>query len=586
MKRTLFLFGTAALLIMLVSCGQSARNRNADNQEATIAVDILSWPRMAANEFGCMMEQTFGHRDERFNCSLTNYENKGNACYATADFYEGPKFPEHLVRKVHPKLESISLSWEGGMLQCAWLIFDKDFTEAEILSAFHINPDELPDNVWHISLDGYHISLDGSEHSGAGDMDCGEVMMEEIFIGLPESVMPKYLKTKDQRFDADVFAAHRERNMNDYIPFQDNHLIKNNFLGDGAYEQWDMAVYYMADDDSKAVVIVRYGAGLDGFTLQSDKTLLYDFKAKTFVEIERRMDPVTVDEVIDETLFDSPALAAKAKAFWNKNKQPVHYSDFDRDGFTLRADIFGYDDSDYYGEQNSVEATRLWNGSRFVKGPRWYFNHPIEKRMKNAIDENPSTMGMIEAYSNAAKEWEAEADKNYQILTERLGGRNADIAKLQTAQKAYEVFYNDETQFNASYWNSFSGSMYTMFPAVDQAGMRHHRALQLVACFNSKAITDGPLGENPDNKTAEEWDKALNDNYKALIEKLETDNQKKLQEAQRQWVTYRDAEDDAYNSCCLITPNPSYRLLLVRHRALRLKSYLDDLSEGFEENPQ
>jgi len=585
MKKNLFLFGMVALLIMMVSCGQSARNRNADNQEATVAVDILSWPRMAANEFGCMMEQTFGHRDERFNCSLTDYVNKGNACYATEEYYEGPEFPKHLVRKVHPKLESISLSWEGGMLQCALLIFDKDFTEAEILSAIHINPDELPDNVWSMDFDENRISLVGFEHSGAGDMDCGEEMISEIFIGLPESVMPKYLKTKDQRNEADVFAAHRERNMQDYVPFEDNHLIKNNFSGDGTYDQWDMAVYYLADDDSKAVVIVRYGAGLDGFTLESDKTLLYDFKAKIFTEIERPMDPVTVDEVIDETLFESTALAAKAKAFWNKNKQIVQYNDFDRYGFTLRASLFGYDDSDYYGEQNSVEATRLWNGSRFVKGPRWYFTHPIEKRMNDAIEENPSTMGMIEAYAKAAKEWEAEIDKNYQILTERLGGRNADITKLQTAQKAYEAFNNFETQFNASYWNSFSGSMYTIFPAVDQADMRRHRAFQLAACFNHKAITDGPLGTNPESKTEEEWDKTLNDNYKALMEKLETDNQNRLQEAQRRWITYRDAEVDAYYSCCLIAPNPTYRLLLVRLRALHLKSYLDVLSGGFEENP-
>ena len=132
--------------------------------------------------------------------------------------------------------------------------------------------------------------------AGAGDMDCGKLMMEEIFIGLPESVMPKYLKTKEQRNEADVFAAHRERNMDVYVPFEDNHLMNNNFLGDGNYDQWEMAVYYLADDDSKTVVIVQYESGLDAFTLQSDKTLLYDFKTKIFAEIERSIDPVTVDD--------------------------------------------------------------------------------------------------------------------------------------------------------------------------------------------------------------------------------------------------------------------------------------------------
>jgi hypothetical protein len=378
MKKTKNLTLIAAMLILAASCGQGgqrAQNRNVAEQhetEATVNVDILSWPQMAADEFGCMMEQTFGHRDERFNSSLTDYENKGSACYGTDEYYEGPEFPKHLVRKVHPKLESISLSWEGGMLQCAWLIFDKDFTEAEILSAFHINPDELPGNIMDISLNDGELSLLGFEHSGAGDMDCGEEMIFEIFIGLPESVMPEYLKTQEQRIEADVFAAHRERNMQDYVPFEDNHLIKNIFSGDGDYDLWEMAVYYLEEDDSKAVVIVQYGSGLDGYTTKSDKTLRYDFKTKVFAEIERPMDPVTVDEVIDETLFESPALAAKAKAFWNRNKQTIRYSEFDNDGFKVRADIFGYDDSDYYGMQNSVMASRVWNGSRFEKGPKWY----------------------------------------------------------------------------------------------------------------------------------------------------------------------------------------------------------------------
>ena len=378
MKKTLFLSGTVALLLV-ASCGQNTSKKNADNQgntQATASVDILSWSQMAANEFGCMMEQTFGHRDERFNCSLTEYENYGNACYATEAYYEGPEFPEHLVKKVHPKLESICLEWEGGRLRAATLAFDKDFTEVEILRTFHIHPDELPDNVGYMDLEERnslrYLSLVGFEHWGAGDMDCGECMMEEIFFGLPQSVMPNYLKTTEQRNEADVFAAHRERNMHDYIPFESNHLMKTHFLGDGNYDQWQMAVYYRADDDSKAVVIVQFGSGLDAFTLKSDKTLLYDFKTKIFTEIERRMDPITVDEVIDQTLFETPALAAKAIAFWNKNKQTVHYNDFDKEGFTLRAFLFGYDDSDYYGLQNSVQATRIWNGSRFVKGPRWY----------------------------------------------------------------------------------------------------------------------------------------------------------------------------------------------------------------------
>jgi hypothetical protein len=84
------------------------------------------------------------------------------------------------------------------------------------------------------------------------------------------------------------------------------------------------------------------------------------------------MDPFTADEMIDETHFDTPELAAKAKAFFNKNTKPVFYFDFDKDGFKAAADLFEYDDDDYWGDQNRVLSSRKWNGSRFVKSVRWY----------------------------------------------------------------------------------------------------------------------------------------------------------------------------------------------------------------------
>ena len=189
--------------------------------------------------------------------------------------------------------------------------------------------------------------------------------MKEIYYKLPASVMPDYLKTEAQRCETDVFHEYTV-----------NHVIENKFHEDG-YDQWEMAVY-PTEDKKNVVVIVLFGSGLDGYELHSDKTLNYNIATGAFTEIERPMDPITVDELIDESLFDNPKLAAKAKAFFIKNKQKVHYNNFDKDGFRICADIFGYDDSDYYGSQNSVESSRKWNGRRFVKGARWYLNEDNE----------------------------------------------------------------------------------------------------------------------------------------------------------------------------------------------------------------
>ena len=450
MKKIIFLFGTVALLIIMVSCGQRAQNRNAaeqDKPEATVAVDTLSSPQMAANEF-------------------------------------------------------------GGML-------------------------------------------------------------EEIYYGLPESVMPAYLKTEEQRREAES-----------YFRKGGNSVYVYNFKDSPIYRMWDMAAY-LTTDNSQMLLIVQSSSGADGFALDSSKTLLYDFKTKTVEEIECPVDPFTAEELLVESLFETPALAAKAKRYWNQFNQKVTYGYYDKDGFMGTAHTWGYDDDDYYGEKYDLSATRIWNGSRFVKGPQWSAGYPIEVRMRKAIDKDPSTKGMIDAYSNASKEWEAMINRNYQTLTECMGA-DADMTKLQTAQKAYEAFCNDEIAFNAYYWNSFGGTMHTMFPAEHQKDMNRYRAFQLAAYYNNRAITRGYLGENPGEETEEEWDKALNDNYKALMDNLETDNQNRLREAQRKWITYRDAEIDCYNSCCQITPNPEFSLLLVKERALQLKNYLVG---GMEENP-
>jgi len=191
-------------------------------------------------------------------------------------------------------------------------------------------------------------------------------LLKEIYAKLPASVMPDYLKTEAQRDEDDVF--------NEYTV---------NYIGtaqsqDDGYDSWNMAAY-PTEDNRDVVLIVQFGSGLDGFTLKSDKTLNYNIETGAFTEINRPIDPFTADELIDETHFSSPKLAAKAKAFFNKNKQTVRYSDFDKDGFRIRADLFGYDDDDQYGIQNRVISSRKWNGRRFVTGTRWHLNEDAEE---------------------------------------------------------------------------------------------------------------------------------------------------------------------------------------------------------------
>ena len=189
-------------------------------------------------------------------------------------------------------------------------------------------------------------------------------LMMDIYYKLPESVLCDELKTEEQRKSATLNTWENPEEINDV-----NHLSFYHFYGEGTFVEWNMAGY-VTDDRQDVVLIVRlYGSVREEYETKFDKTLNYNIKTGKITEIERPMDPFTVDELIDETHFDTPELALKAKAFYRVHKHPVLYFGFDRNGFFARADLLGYAPyDDPWNEQNRVQVTRQWNGSRFVKG--------------------------------------------------------------------------------------------------------------------------------------------------------------------------------------------------------------------------
>lgn len=166
------------MLVLMVSCGQNRPNTaDASNTEETNnpKIDVQEWPRMPAHEFGCMLETLFGYKDPYFNCSLKDYENHGDPCVNFEEYYEGPEFPEHLVKKINPKLKSIQLSWEFGQLQSVWFIFENKLSVEQIYAEFGIDPNSFPDNIYAMFPSEGSLQLDGFEHMGAGDLDCKDL---------------------------------------------------------------------------------------------------------------------------------------------------------------------------------------------------------------------------------------------------------------------------------------------------------------------------------------------------------------------------------------------------------------------------
>ena len=78
----------------------------------------------------------------------------------------------------------------------------------------------------------------------------------------------------------------------------------------------------------------------------------------------------------------------------------------------------------------------------------------------------------------------------------------------------------------------------------------------------------------------DEWDKLLNANYKALMEKLSKEQQEKLRASQREWIKFRDLEfkfnSDFFSDRGSLgrVEGLSFASDLVKERALTLGRYL------------
>ena len=80
--------------------------------------ELLQWPRMRADRFGCMLEKRFGIKLETYNCTAPKPPT-GDPCVDTGPYYDGPKLPEQLASSVQGAgaVERLSADWEHGQLR-------------------------------------------------------------------------------------------------------------------------------------------------------------------------------------------------------------------------------------------------------------------------------------------------------------------------------------------------------------------------------------------------------------------------------------------------------------------------------------
>ena len=180
-----------AVALLAASLGGAAQ-ASVEPGLAAPRIDILSWPRESAADFGCYMEKTLQHRDARFNCALRGYRNRADICKNPDAYYEGPGFPDDLASTVHPLATHVELSWEHGNLQAVGITLKGTWREADVRRVFklpraatyalstaeqkaHAWPDNVMDTgVQFPAQDVTQVTLTGFDHIGGADVGCGE----------------------------------------------------------------------------------------------------------------------------------------------------------------------------------------------------------------------------------------------------------------------------------------------------------------------------------------------------------------------------------------------------------------------------
>jgi uncharacterized protein YecT (DUF1311 family) len=105
--------------------------------------------------------------------------------------------------------------------------------------------------------------------------------------------------------------------------------------------------------------------------------------------------------------------------------------------------------------------------------------HPIDLRMEQAIEQDPSTAGSVAAISKAAEQWDAELNKAYRKLKTTM--KPAEWQALVEAQRAWIAFRDAQLKALDAFYANMEGTMFVPMAAHDSMELTRERALYLLA---------------------------------------------------------------------------------------------------------
>ncbi len=103
--------------------------------------------------------------------------------------------------------------------------------------------------------------------------------------------------------------------------------------------------------------------------------------------------------------------------------------------------------------------------------------HPIDKKLAQLLEKDPSTAGAVQAMSAGYKLWDAELNKQYKKLMAQLKGRDKET--LSAAQRAWLSFRDREFSLLNTIYDKLQGTMYNSMRVSAKMEIVKRRALEL-----------------------------------------------------------------------------------------------------------
>lgn len=107
---------------------------------------------------------------------------------------------------------------------------------------------------------------------------------------------------------------------------------------------------------------------------------------------------------------------------------------------------------------------------------------PIDKRLEECIEKNPTTAGMTNCAYESMDAWDKEMNVVYKKLMKRLDTKGKTA--LKKSQIQWLKFRDDEFEFIAAYYDNFQGTMYIPMRANAMAQVVKERTIKLRSYLN------------------------------------------------------------------------------------------------------